>query len=212
MFEGSSTKDNIRITFNDKEAECRDAFTKERGWDIFYSFYGNRDKPIPMSNPWTLNLGNLVVQNVFVEPMLIRELVVSYDSPSKTVRSVDGYVLLDISHRAIVECFGLDKASLKEFNRKNMERSYQYKKNRYRKDFVPHYMRKLFKISQNYVLASEMQPFILECFEPYFVKTYYALGQVLGVYCGLTHMPINFMMITINIQHPIFCHFLCLLG
>lgn len=35
--------DNLRIAFNYKEVGCRDAFTKERGYDIFNYFYGNKD-------------------------------------------------------------------------------------------------------------------------------------------------------------------------
>lgn len=162
--------DNLRTTFNDKEAGCRDAFTKERGWDIFYYFYSKRDKHVPVSNPWTLNLGNLVVPNVFVEPMLIRELSKAYNSPSLTIRTVKGYVLLDISHRAIVECFALDGYALRGINAENLKRDYQYKRERYMKDLIPPFVRKLFKNSHNYFLPSEKEPFRLECFEPYFNK------------------------------------------
>lgn len=63
-------------------------------------------------------------------------------------------------------------------------------------------MRKIFKNSQKYVLPLEKEPFKLECFEPYLNKIYFALGQILGVDCGLTKMPIDFMMLAINIQHP----------
>lgn len=161
--------DNIIIAFHDGEVGYRDAIKKEIGCDVFYSFYGNRDKLVLVSNPWILKLGKLVVSNVFVEPMLIRELAIAYDPPRRTVRSKDGYVLWDISHRAIVECFGLDGSSLKEIKSGNMENKYQYKNDRYRKEFVPHFMKKLYKNSPNYVLSSEREPFILECFEPYFV-------------------------------------------
>lgn len=91
-----------------------------------------------MSNPWILNLGKLVVPNVFVEPMLIRELAIAYDSSRWSVRTPEGYVLLDISHRAIIECFGLDGSALKGINIGNMKREYPYKRDRYRKDLAPH--------------------------------------------------------------------------
>lgn len=66
-----------------------------------------------MSNPWTLNLENIVVSNVFFEPMLVREVSKAYDSPSLVIKTVEGHVLLDISHKAIVECFGLDRSASK---------------------------------------------------------------------------------------------------
>lgn len=147
-------------------------------------------------------MGKLVVPNIFIEPILIRKLVETYDAPSLTIRTVEGYVLLDISHRAIVEYSCLDGSALKGINRRNLQREYQYKKERYINNLFPPFTRKLFKNSQNYVLPFERETFKLEFFEPYFVKTYYSLGEILGVDCGLTQMPFNFMMIDINIQYP----------
>lgn len=176
LFEGSTMQYHLRNVFNDKEVGCRDAFTKERGWDIFHSFYGNRDNSIPVCNPWTLNFGKLVVTNVIVEPMLISELVKAYDVPSWMVRTIEGYVLLDISSRSIIQCFDLDKTALTIINKDILKRNYENKKDRYRKDIVPHFMRKLYKYSWNYVLPSKREPFRFDYFESYFVKTYYALG------------------------------------
>lgn len=201
LFEGSTIQDHLRFVFNDKEAGCRDYFTKERSWDIFHSSYGNIDKAIPVCNPLTLNLGKLVVPNFFVEPMLIRELAKAYDVPILMVRTTKGYVLLDISLGAIIQCFDLDNSTLTIINKDNLKRDYENKKDTYKKDLVPHFMRKLYKYSQNYVPPSEREPFKLDYFEPYFVKTYYALGKVLGVDCGLTKLPIDFMMMAINIKH-----------
>lgn len=100
-----------------------------------------------MCNPWTLDLGKLVVPHFFVEPMLIREIEKAYDVPSQMVRTTEGYVLLDISLEAIIQCFDLDKSTLTIINKDNLKRDYKKKKNRYRKDIFPHLMRKLYKDS-----------------------------------------------------------------
>lgn len=55
-----------------------------------------------MSNPWNLNLGKLVVPNIFFESMLIKELAKAYDPQSLTVRIAEGLILVDISHKAIL--------------------------------------------------------------------------------------------------------------
>lgn len=132
-----------------------------------------------MCNPWTLNLGKLVVSNVFVDPMLIRELEKAYYVSSQMVRTIEGYVLLDISPNAIIQCFELDKFALTRINMDNLKMEYENKRDKYMKDLVPHFMRKLYKDSWNYFMPSEREPFNLDCFEPYFIKTYYALGKVL---------------------------------
>lgn len=62
-----------------------------RGWDVFHTFYGNKDQPMPISNAWKLNLGRLVVPNVFIEPMLIRELARKFNPPSCQKPSRIGY-------------------------------------------------------------------------------------------------------------------------
>lgn len=51
-------QDSLKKVFNDKCIKCGDVVTEERWWEIFYFFYGNKDKDIPVSNPWTLDLGN----------------------------------------------------------------------------------------------------------------------------------------------------------
>lgn len=89
--------------------------------DIFHLFYQKRDKAAPVSNPWNLNLGKLVVPNVFVEPLLIRELTKNYHLRSMIVRTVTGHILLDISIDAIAECFDLDKTTLTKVNRNRLE-------------------------------------------------------------------------------------------
>lgn len=71
-------REDLKTAFNYGESGCRDGYTNDHGWYIFYYFYGNRDKQVSLSNPWRLNLGKFVFPNIFVESMLIRELGKSY--------------------------------------------------------------------------------------------------------------------------------------
>lgn len=90
LFPSSSSLESTRIRWGHTKARCRDAIMRYRGWDVFHAFYGNMDQPSPISNPWKLNLGRLVVPNVFIEPMLIEELANKFDPPSLTIRNLKG--------------------------------------------------------------------------------------------------------------------------
>lgn len=114
----------MKVAFGDDESRCRGAHTTDRGWGIFYNFYGNMDKSILVSNPWRLNLGKLVVPNIFVEPMLIRELAKNYHLQSMIVKTAIGHVLVDVSKEAIIECFDLDRSALRRINKDRLKKEY----------------------------------------------------------------------------------------
>lgn len=101
----SNMHESYKIVFTDYNFNSNNAHTSDRGWDIFFYFYGKKDKVIPVSNPWNLNLGRLVVSNVFLEPILIKEIEKHYHPLSMIVRMVNGYCLLDVTKELIIECF-----------------------------------------------------------------------------------------------------------
>lgn len=55
----------------DKYKEVGDIWTAIRGHKLFLYHYLRQNKEMPLSNPWTTNLGRLVVPNVFSEYQII---------------------------------------------------------------------------------------------------------------------------------------------
>lgn len=51
LFPGSSSLELTRKVWGNTEVGCRDVIMGHRGWDVFHTFYGNRDQPSPISNP-----------------------------------------------------------------------------------------------------------------------------------------------------------------
>lgn len=78
------------------------------GGDLFLYFYKNKDGKVPVSNPWTLDLGKLIVQNVFVDVELIQTLVENYHSVTRIVRMPSEDPLLVVTRSAIIDCFMLN--------------------------------------------------------------------------------------------------------
>lgn len=44
LFNASIMQEGMKAALCDHESVCKDAHTNDRGWDIFYYFYGNGDK------------------------------------------------------------------------------------------------------------------------------------------------------------------------
>lgn len=93
----------------------------------------------------------LVVVNVFVEPLLIRELAKRYHPKRMTIKVANGYILLDVSKDAIVECFDLDRSALTNINKNRLEVDYASKNKLYRGNIMPLYMKKMYKGSKSYL-------------------------------------------------------------
>lgn len=92
-----------------------------------------------------------------------------------TIRVANGYILLDVSKEAIVECFDLDRSAATKINKNMLEADYYSKKKLYRGKILPLYMKKMYKGSRSYLFDFERESFELNIFEDYFVRTYYAL-------------------------------------
>ena len=59
--------------FFDPYAKCRDARCPDaNGGEPFYYFYCNREKKVPVCNPWKKNLAKLIVPEVFLDIDLMK--------------------------------------------------------------------------------------------------------------------------------------------
>lgn len=109
---------------------------------------------------------------------------------------------MDISQKDVIEYFGLDETTIKGIFKHALLKMYEKNKGRIRREYLPMFLRKLSKFTPSYILPSETEPFALDKFETYFIRTYCALCQVLGEDCGLTLFLVDYMILAVFIQHP----------
>lgn len=107
-----STKEGKKNFLVDIAQSCRDALISKSGWDLFLYFYNKRNEKISVSNAWMLDIARLIVPNVFFDVEFIRLLAKNYHSATKTVRFSNDTVLVEVTRKAIIECFGLNKQAL----------------------------------------------------------------------------------------------------
>lgn len=69
----------------DKHKGLGDILTPQCGYDIFMYHYRKQFKSQPVYNPWRLNLGRLMVPNVFINVDLIKALASRYDPKRRTI-------------------------------------------------------------------------------------------------------------------------------
>lgn len=53
------------------------------GYELFRYFYNNREKKIPICNPWKKNLAKLIFLEVFVDVYFIKALIKYYNLDTK---------------------------------------------------------------------------------------------------------------------------------
>lgn len=137
-------QDLLKKVFSYKCSKYGYTHTEDRGSDIFYYLYSNRDKDLLVSNPWVVDLAKLVVPNVFVEPKLIRFLSTYYHPNSMIVETTEWKILVDISQNFIISYFDLNRNAFKEINLTKFEDEYDRKKLALRKEEVPRYRKKMY--------------------------------------------------------------------
>ena len=76
MFPGSTNANSVDdCVFFEPYANCRDATCPgTTGSELFYFFYCNRDKKVPICNSWKKNLAKLIFPEVFVDVDLMKAL------------------------------------------------------------------------------------------------------------------------------------------
>ena len=78
---GSTNTQNANdLMFKDLYTMYRDAIVPDRyRYELFWFFYKNRVKEVPICNPWVRNLGKLIMLEVFVDVDLVKELIKCYN-------------------------------------------------------------------------------------------------------------------------------------
>ena len=97
--------------FFDPYAKCRDAICPDNmGSELFYYFYCNKDKKIPICHPWRKNLAKLIFPEVFLDIDLMKALFRCYNPTTKSFHKKDGTVLCTLDRESFMEAFGLSGA------------------------------------------------------------------------------------------------------
>ena len=81
----------------DKKNWVRDAKTSQIGPSLFKKWFSEKKLFAPRGNIWNLDLGKLVVPNVFMVYDLLEFVAKNYYSIIRVVRRIDGEPLITIS-------------------------------------------------------------------------------------------------------------------
>lgn len=85
-----------------------DIRTYIRGFELFLFHYCRKTNHEPICNPWRMNLGKIVVPNVFLDVDLVKLLAEHYNSDLKPICDPQGKPFVHLSKNAIEEIFGFE--------------------------------------------------------------------------------------------------------
>ena len=85
------------------DAECPTI----NGFDLFMFFYKNRIEKVPVCNPWNRNMAKLIFPEVFIDVDLLKALINSYNSITRTFHRHNGSILCTLDRTSFFEAFGL---------------------------------------------------------------------------------------------------------
>lgn len=103
LFHGPIVKEGLI----DKACFIKDIEVPYIGWQMFQHWFGNRNLGSPFSNLWDLNMGRLIVPNVYMDVDLLKDIASKYDLVSRAVRAYDGVVMVKITSEEIEKVFDL---------------------------------------------------------------------------------------------------------
>ena len=95
------------------------------GRSLFWYFFANRNEKEPINYPWRLDLGKIVIPNVFVDIELINLLDKHYEPTIKIVRKLDGMPLLVITKSCVEQYFRLSTQALTKIDIEHSKNEYQ---------------------------------------------------------------------------------------
>jgi len=93
------------------EEKCkylRNIWTPIKAYELFKFHYNRRFRNSPVSNPWHLNLGKLVVPDVFLNVELLQLLAKQYNPSLKAICNPQGEPIIHLLKNEIYEVFDLD--------------------------------------------------------------------------------------------------------
>lgn len=71
----------------DKQCTIKDATLSYTRWSLLQGWFGNKNAHIPICNPWRLDMGKLIVPNMYLDIDLLKANVANYDPIVRVVRT-----------------------------------------------------------------------------------------------------------------------------
>lgn len=98
FFPGSSNANVVEDqNFIDPYALCKDVICLGViSLELFKYFYHNRERKIPVCNPWKKNLAKLIFPKVFIDVDLMKALFQCYNLATKSFHNRDGTILFTL--------------------------------------------------------------------------------------------------------------------
>lgn len=127
---------------------------------------------------WYLYIRRFVVPNVFFHAKCVCIVANRYDVKSKKVFVAKGSPILAFTMSYIVEGFNLSRVSNKIIDLERFKARYENHRIIYRSIKIPSH--KVKGLVGKGVKLFEKEPFTIETFDYYFIKTFYSLCQILG--------------------------------
>lgn len=142
---------------------------------MFQYAFNKKKSSNPACYLWGLNLGKLVVLNVFEEFDLMMELVRHYNPTNRTIRNETGDIILEVTKEKMINVFGLNLNYTTKFRHANLYVVYEKRKFSFKEALLVRHRR-----TRERFTAKDVEPFECEEFENYFKNTYYCYNQVLA--------------------------------
>jgi hypothetical protein len=121
----------------DKHKDIGEIWTPIRGYELFIYHYENKYRFELVYNPWRLNLGRLVVLNVFVDVELIKALANKYDPNRATIKLHDGFYLCILSKDLISNVSKLECSLNFPFTVRDLATNYNHMDTSYKRWIFP---------------------------------------------------------------------------
>lgn len=201
---GSTNAQNANdIAFKDPYEMCRDVVVPDRnGYELFWFFYKNKVKEVPICNPWVRNLGKLIMLEVFVDMDLVKELIKCYNPINKSFYRKDKSVLLALDKDIFIETFNLGgpmslPIDIEELNENfKKHKSFYMGKNLTR--HIPKVKKDVGEIPKKRDVDKSMP---LDLFQRYFQNTGFGIDKALGSDGTMNALGAYYCM-ALNIQDP----------
>lgn len=97
--------------FFDPYDNFKDAkFPSTTGFELFYFFYCNQDKKVPICNPWKKSLAKIIFPEVFIDVDSMKAMFQCYNLATNSFHRNDGTIMCTLDRESFIEAFGLTGA------------------------------------------------------------------------------------------------------
>lgn len=153
----------------------RDAQIGMIGLGLFWIAFGQRHSLAPNNSLWELDVGKLIVLEVFMDVDLLTQIAANYDPMAKVIRNVNGGVLIEINYDEFRKVFRLSEVSnyLEPINFETLDKVYETQRNHLRSGLLKEFF---VKIGSLIVVGPRtMEPFSLNLFSLRVKEMYWSL-------------------------------------